>query len=108
MASVTTGFTAKRSLEAIGYYGGHVAGVAAIYSAVEEVAGHPAVAHQLTRFKKDVNALIEKGEPKISAIVEIIRQYICLLYTSTYQWSFIQIMSIPPLLIIIISIGISV
>ena len=31
MASVTTGFTAKRSLEAIGYYGG----------AVEEVAGHP-------------------------------------------------------------------
>ena len=25
MASVTTGFTAKRSLEAIGYYGGHVA-----------------------------------------------------------------------------------
>lgn len=41
MASVTTGFTAKRSLEAIGYYGGHVAGVAAIYSAVEEVAGHP-------------------------------------------------------------------
>ena len=41
MASVTSGFTAKRSLEAIGYYGGHVAGVAAIYSAVEEVAGHP-------------------------------------------------------------------
>ena len=35
-----------------------------------------AVAHQLTRFKKDVDALIEKGEPKISAIVEIIRQYI--------------------------------
>ena len=26
----------------------------------------------------------------------------------TYQWSFIQIMSIPPLLIIVISIGISV
>ena len=41
MASVTTGFTAKRSLEAIGYYGGHVAGVAAIYSAVDEVEGHP-------------------------------------------------------------------
>ena len=41
MASVTTGFTAKRSLEAIGYYGGHVAGVAAIYSAVEEVGGYP-------------------------------------------------------------------
>ena len=31
MASVTTGFTAKRSIEAIQYYGGKVAGVAAIY-----------------------------------------------------------------------------
>ena len=39
MASVTTGFTAKRSLEAIGYYGGQIAGVAALYSAVEEVEG---------------------------------------------------------------------
>ncbi len=41
MASVTTGYTAKRSIEAIGYYGGYVAGVAAIYRAVDEVAGHP-------------------------------------------------------------------
>ena len=41
MASVTTGYTAKRSIEAIGYYGGHVAGVAAIYRAVDEVAGYP-------------------------------------------------------------------
>ena len=41
MASVTTGYTAKRSLEAIGYYGGTPAGVAAIYSAVEEVGGLP-------------------------------------------------------------------
>lgn len=41
MASVTTGFTAKRSIEAIGYYGGRVAGVAAIYSAVEQVADYP-------------------------------------------------------------------
>ncbi len=41
MASVTTGFTAKRSIEAIGYYGGYVAGVAALYRAVDEVAGHP-------------------------------------------------------------------
>ena len=40
MASVTTGFTAKRSIEAIGYYGGQVAGVASLYSAVEEVGGH--------------------------------------------------------------------
>lgn len=41
MASVTTGFTAKKSFEAIGYYGGEVAGIAAIYRAVDEVAGYP-------------------------------------------------------------------
>ncbi len=41
MASVTTGFTAKRSIEAIGYYGGYVAGIAGIYRAVDEVAGYP-------------------------------------------------------------------
>lgn len=41
MASVTTGYTAKRSIEAIGYYGGKVAGVAAIYSATNEVGGYP-------------------------------------------------------------------
>ena len=41
MASVTTGYTAKRSIEAIGYYGGRIAGVAAIYRAVDEIAGYP-------------------------------------------------------------------
>ena len=41
MASVTTGFPAKRSIEAIGYYGGRVTGVAALYRAVDEVAGYP-------------------------------------------------------------------
>ena len=41
MASMTTGFTAKRSIEAIGYYGGFVAGVAAMYSAVKEAGGYP-------------------------------------------------------------------
>ena len=41
MASVTTGVTAKRAIEAIGYYGGEVAGVAGIYRAVDEVAGYP-------------------------------------------------------------------
>ena len=41
MASVTTGFTAKRSIEAIHYYGGHVAGVASIYRAVDTIAGYP-------------------------------------------------------------------
>ena len=41
MASVTTGFTAKRSIETIDYYGGNVAGVAAIYRAVDDVGGYP-------------------------------------------------------------------
>ena len=41
MASMTTGFTAKRSIEAIGYYGGFIAGVAAMYSAVQETGGYP-------------------------------------------------------------------
>ena len=41
MASVTTGYTAGRSIEAIHYYGGHVAGVAAIYRAVDEINGYP-------------------------------------------------------------------
>ena len=41
MASVTTGYTAKRAIEAVGYYGGQVAGIAAIYRAVDEVEGHP-------------------------------------------------------------------
>jgi orotate phosphoribosyltransferase len=41
MASVTTGNTANRSIEAISYYGGEVAGIAAIYRAVDEVQGYP-------------------------------------------------------------------
>ncbi len=41
MASVTTGFTAKRSIEAIGYYGGFISGVAALYSAVNDAGGYP-------------------------------------------------------------------
>ncbi len=41
MASVTTGYTANRSIEAIHYYGGQVAGIAAIYRAVDEVGGYP-------------------------------------------------------------------
>ncbi|WP_455672478.1 glutamine synthetase III family protein [Phocaeicola sp.] len=40
------------------------------------IALNSAVANQLVIFKKDVDALIEKGEPKISAIIEVIRQYI--------------------------------
>ena len=41
MSSVTTGYTAKRSIESICYYGGMVSGVAAIYRAVDEIEGYP-------------------------------------------------------------------
>lgn len=41
MASVTTGFTAKKAIEAIGYYGGKVTAIAGIYRAVDEVGGYP-------------------------------------------------------------------
>lgn len=41
MASITTGFTITKAVEAIGYYGGKVAGVAAMYSAVDHVNGIP-------------------------------------------------------------------
>ena len=40
-ASVTTGGTARRSIEAVKYYGGQVAGVAAIYRALDEIDGYP-------------------------------------------------------------------
>ena len=39
MASCTTGFTAKKGIETIGYYGGEVVGVAALYSMTDEVCG---------------------------------------------------------------------
>ena len=35
-----------------------------------------AMAEQLTQFKKEVDEIIEKGEPKISAIIQIVRKYI--------------------------------
>lgn len=40
------------------------------------IALNTAVAEQLTEFKKEVDELIEKGEPKISAIIQMIRKYI--------------------------------
>ena len=40
------------------------------------IALNTALAEQLTDFKKDVDELIEKGEPKISAILDVIRRYI--------------------------------
>ena len=40
------------------------------------IALNTAVAEQLIQFKKDVDKLIEDGEPKISAIIEVVRRYI--------------------------------
>ena len=40
------------------------------------IALNAAVAEQLVEFKKNVDELIERGEPKISAILEVIRKYI--------------------------------
>ena len=40
------------------------------------IALNTAVAEQLIEFKQEVDALIEKGEPKISAIIKVIREYI--------------------------------
>ena len=40
------------------------------------IALNTAVAEQLMIFKKEVDGLIEKGEPKMSAILQIIRKYI--------------------------------
>ena len=39
MASCTTGYTAKKGVETIGYYGGMVVGVAALYTMIDEVCG---------------------------------------------------------------------
>ena len=44
MASLTTGKTAQQSMESIQYYGGHVAGIAAIYSRLTEMDGVPVAA----------------------------------------------------------------
>ena len=40
------------------------------------IALNTAVAEQLIEFKKEVDELIKKGEPKISAIIQVIRKYI--------------------------------
>lgn len=40
MASVTTGYTAKRGVHAIAYYGGTMMGIAGLYRAVDQVEGY--------------------------------------------------------------------
>lgn len=41
MASVSSGITMAQSIECVGYYGGRVAGLSAIYSSISEVSGIP-------------------------------------------------------------------
>lgn len=41
LASATTGKTIEQSLECIQYYNGNIAGISAIFSAVDEIGGHP-------------------------------------------------------------------
>ena len=41
MASVSTGNTARQAIDAIRYYGGQVAGVAAIYRFIDQIDGYP-------------------------------------------------------------------
>lgn len=40
------------------------------------IALNTAVAEQLIEFKSEVDALIAKGEPKVSAILDVVRKYI--------------------------------
>ena len=39
-ASVTTGYTAQAAVEAVNYYGGHVAGICALFATVDKCAGY--------------------------------------------------------------------
>ena len=42
-ASVVTGYTAKSAIEAISYYGGHVAGISSIFATVNNYLGYPVI-----------------------------------------------------------------
>ena len=41
LASTTTGKTLNRAIESVGYYGGHVAGISAIFSAASKIREYP-------------------------------------------------------------------
>ena len=75
LASATTGKTVSQSLECISYYGGHVAGISAIFSAVDEIDGHPvySIFHQkdLPSYQtyRSVDCPMCKAGQKIDAIV---------------------------------------
>jgi len=74
-ASVTTGYTVQAAAESIGYYGGYVAGISAIFTTMEECMGHPVRAIFQTKDLEDYKTypshdcpLCKKGE-KIDALV---------------------------------------
>ena len=77
MASVTTGYTAKRALEAITYYGGTVAGVAAIYSAVDQVEGYPVHRGAAAAGHIQVHRGIDDPHDGIFGVLQLIFQVIC-------------------------------
>ena len=74
-ASVSTGYTAKAAVEAIKYYGGHVAGVCSIFATVDECAGYPVHSifdpkdlQDYTSYASHECPMCKKGE-KIDALV---------------------------------------
>lgn len=75
LASATTGKTIAQSLDCIRYYGGQIAGISAIFSAVDEIEGYPvySIFHQqdLPSYQtyKPVDCPLCKAGQKIDAIV---------------------------------------
>lgn len=74
-ASVTTGYTVQAAAEAIGYYGGYVAGISAIFTTMDECVGHHVRAIFHTKDLEDYATypshdcpMCKKGE-KIDALV---------------------------------------
>lgn len=74
-ASVTTGYTVQAAAEAIGYYGGHIVGISAIFATMEECVGHPVRAVFHTQDLEDYAShpshecpMCKRGE-KIDALV---------------------------------------
>lgn len=74
-ASVTTGYTAQAAVEAIKYYGGHVAGIASLFATTESCAGYdvrsifnPKDLNNFASYPSHECPMCKKGE-KIDALV---------------------------------------
>ena len=52
-ASVSTGYTAEKAVEAVRYYGGEVSGISAIFSSLDECEGFPVTSIFHTRALPD-------------------------------------------------------